>query len=356
MSNIHALSPNPKAYANYNLNKVQVETSLQLLEVAPNSYLQTDGSRFVVAGIPAPPAGSGFMEYTGISGISDKVTVGPYSLEDEPNGNSFVGAGSGVNVTLNVGQNNTGQGINTLHDLTTGIGNTVMGSGAGELITTGSNNTIQGYLTGALALTTGSNNTYIGSNSGGGIANAQNRTAIGYLVTNMNDNTVILGNTANTDISSLGTSTLGGVNPFASITLKSTGGTPSPLNFYEETQQSNTATGIWAGSQATTISYTRIGRLVTISFPDVLVTATTASQITFSANIPSQYLPATPTHMCFPISVADNGSDALGSIVLTDTGVITIYKAVSIANLTSTFTGSGVSGYHDFSISFTYNI
>ncbi len=186
MSQNQAIAPNPKAWANYNLNKLQIDTSLQLLEVTPNSYLQTDGSQFVIAGTVAPPAGSGFMEYTGLSGVSDRVSVGPYSLEDELNGNSFVSNGSGTNVTLNVGQNNTGQGISSLHTVTTGSGNIGIGSHADV-----------------------------------SVGGAENRISIGNGVINTDDNTILLGNTANTDISSLGASySIGGVNEPSNIITK----------------------------------------------------------------------------------------------------------------------------------------
>lgn len=47
-----------------------------------------------------------------------------------------------------------------------------------------------------------------------------------------------------------------------SITLDSSGGTPSPLNYYEEFNFTTTMTGPWTTSPSVTIRLTRIGRTV----------------------------------------------------------------------------------------------
>jgi hypothetical protein len=76
-----------------------------------------------------------------------------------------------------------------------------------------------------------------------------------------------------------------------SVTLATTGGTATPLNYYEEYQLSgNTFTGAFTTAQASVLRLTRIGRLVNCLVPAVYGTAA-AAVATASVTIPSRFLP-----------------------------------------------------------------
>jgi hypothetical protein len=127
--------------------------------------------------------------------------------------------------------------------------------------------------------------------------------------------------------------------------LSSTAG-DTALNRSKEGTIASTASGPFANT-ATTLSVSRVGNMVTITFPAVRVagnsTATTIALTTLAA----EYRPVTSVYSIVPL-VTDNGSDqsAPGIMNVSTAGVITIYKNVALASFTSS---ASTTGYYGFS-------
>lgn len=108
-----------------------------------------------------------------------------------------------------------------------------------------------------------------------------------------------------------------------------------------------TVSGIWASAVPVTISYERIGNIITLGLHEVINNATTASFITSSA-LPASLLPITQVEFFLPRTV-DNGTDSTsGSLVRLKTD-----GAIEIYNGTGNFTGTGNSGFRAFYISYS---
>lgn len=92
---------------------------------------------------------------------------------------------------------------------------------------------------------------------------------------------------------------------FVGITLQTTGGTPSTLNFYEVYQGTITWSGIWASSITANVTYVRLGNCVTVTFQRAIATANTASQIVSDA-IPARFRPSSSFLPAYPIWAISN--------------------------------------------------
>lgn len=123
--------------------------------------------------------------------------IGYYALFTNTASNNTAGGESSLRFNT-TGTENSAWGLRTLFSNTTGSRNSGLGSGAIFNVTSGNNNSGLGYQAGA-GLTTGSNNTFLGSGTTGS-ANLQNATAVGANVALAQDNTVVLGNSANVGI------------------------------------------------------------------------------------------------------------------------------------------------------------
>lgn len=153
------------------------------------------------------------------------------------------------------------------------------------------------------------------------------------------------------------------------ITLPTSGGTPQVLNYYEEyVDLSNTYGGIWGASQAVTLTFTRLGNVVTlVQNSNVLVNATTSGIITWSGTIPTRLRPNIPpgSNIVLPVKIANNLTNIYpttymsqpGSIQITDAGKI--YITVDYpqgggtgGNFSGTAT-NGPSGVYAFAVSYT---
>jgi hypothetical protein len=133
------------------------------------------------------------------------------------------------------------------------------------------------------------------------------------------------------------------------VYLKTTGGTASELNYYEEASEDITFTGIWASGQTASAKFTRIGRTVILHVPSVIASSNTASSITNSAAISSRFRPATSFYGV--IMATDNGSDTAGTISIIDDGSIYIGKGTS--GLSGNYGGSGNAGFLGFTIAYS---
>ena len=158
---------------------------------------------------------------------SNNSAQGAYALRANTTGSYNSAQGYGTFYSNTTGSNNSAQGAYALRANTTGSYNSAQGAyalfsnttgsynsaqGVQALFsnTTGSNNSAQGYQAGryiadgATANTTSDYSTYIGADTKASVDNAQNETIIGYNAIGAGDNTVRLGNTSVTDVSSSG--------------------------------------------------------------------------------------------------------------------------------------------------------
>ncbi len=261
------------------------------------------------------------------------------SATNAVNGNTFIGARSGVGLTSGI--RNSALGANTLRSITTGMNNIALGHSAGYTGT---------------AITTGNNNILIGYNANVDSASSSNRIVIGNNAFNNADNTIKLGNA---DISLIGVASTGlcdigstakplktiyatnftGTSGFLQdLKLLSSGGTSSSLTYYEE--YIDTAfqfSGAWTNPANTTIRITRVGNQITLTFPAV-TNAATNNLTLVSAALPTRFRPASSLSQF--ISVVDNSGITVGRFSMATNGVITLYAD----NGTAAFTASGDAG------------
>lgn len=107
---------------------------------------------------------------------------------------------------------------------------------------------------------------------------------------------------------------------------------------YTTQSVSTTVSGIWAASQNITLTFFKIGTLVTMTWTAVQATANTAALITSSAGIvPAAYRPAADSQTTY--RAIDNGNAVVSACQVTTAGTIT-WRGT---NFTS-FAGSGSSG------------
>ncbi len=149
---------------------------------------------------------------------------------------SYTGTGTGNNtsvgyqnsVSLSTGKQNTSIGAEALMTLSTANANTAIGAQS-LMASTGANNTALGYSTASI-IGAGTNNTFLGAFSTANLATINNATAVGYGAIVTADNTIQLGNTSVTTISTTGTfSTSGSINASGAITTPIYASTPVAL-------------------------------------------------------------------------------------------------------------------------------
>ena len=234
--------------------------------------------------------------------------------------NIAVGRLAGVTVT---GSNNISIGSLSNGDGTlSGNNNTSVGWGAGLALTSGANNTLLGPLAGD-TLTTGIGNVIIGYRSGSSIITDSDK-----LVIETQAGSLIEG-----DFSS-------GITGFKGVGITFPSGIQSVMSRYEEIQFIPNVNGFTA---QTTVRLTikRIGNFVSCSFDDFTGTSNT-SAMTTSLAFDATFRPVVfQTLYC---QVEDNGTDVLGSVVVSTSGIVD-WKVVSQATLQNTgFTNTGAKG------------
>jgi hypothetical protein len=158
----------------------------------------------------------------GLVSTGSQTLAGEKTFSNDINANGVkVGRGTG-NVANNTaigndallanttGFSNTATGADALRSNTTGFRNTASGTGALGSNTTGTGNTANGFFTLSTNIT-GSNNTAIGNSANVISDNLSNATALGNGAIVNSSNTIQLGNTSVTNVSTSGTLTAGGV-------------------------------------------------------------------------------------------------------------------------------------------------
>jgi hypothetical protein len=145
----------------------------------------------------------------------------------------------------------------------------------------------------------------------------------------------------------------------ASITLATTGGTPSALNYYEEFPLTgNTFSGAFTAPQACVIAITRVGRDVRILVPDVKGAAA-AAVATATVAIPARFLPPTASagsagyitgglFVQNGATTATNGQVAGQWTLNTTTGILVI--GASSATGPAAFGAANNNGWNMFSV------
>jgi hypothetical protein len=144
----------------------------------------------------------------------------------------------------------------------------------------------------------------------------------------------------------LGTSSLYFNNGFINaVTLQTTGGTGTALNYYEELTHTSNVTGIWAAAQAVTMKLTRIGNQVNVQFNNVSAAATINATIALDIALPARFRPGQAK--MFFCKVMDNSADVSGTVEVLSTGFMT--WRVGIA---TSFTSSGNGGFYGGAVSY----
>jgi hypothetical protein len=129
------------------------------------------------------------------------------------------------------------------------------------------------------------------------------------------------------------------------IQFLTAGGTRSILGVYESAGQiSATFSGPWTSNQTVTLSFTRIGNIISLFMPSIAVAATGTTVATSTISIPSRFV---PTVQCVQSAVVINSSaNAFGFFEISTSGIL------SFAPPSGAFTASGNAGIQ--SATFTY--
>lgn len=134
----------------------------------------------------------------------------------------------------------------------------------------------------------------------------------------------------NPGILTTGTQTIAGNKTFSTgVTLPTTGGTASLMNFYEATTHATTFTGA-ATTASLTIRLERIGNVVTMRIPLMTIAFSTTGVFNNASALPTRFRPIQV--MQWPEIVQDNSTTALGRIQLTTGGGIVISASTGGAN------------------------
>lgn len=135
------------------------------------------------------------------------------------NANRSLGVGKSSLNSITSGDDNTAVGYESAKSTLSGFANTAIGSQALPTNTLGSGNTALGFNAGSLNLT-GNNNTYVGRLAGSNANNYSNSTAIGYGAEATASNSIQLGNSAVTQVTTYGSVGIGTTTPASNAALE----------------------------------------------------------------------------------------------------------------------------------------
>lgn len=141
-------------------------------------------------------------------------------------------------------------------------------------------------------------------------------------------------NGSNPGLLTSGTQTIGGNKTFSTgITLPTSGGTASLLNYYEATTHITSFTAGVATIASLTIQIERIGNEVTMRIPSGTATFTSGNVFTSASALPTRFRPTQV--MQWPQIVTDNNLPILGRIQLTTGGSLLVAASVSGGNFSA---------------------
>ena len=137
----------------------------------------------------------------------------------------------------------------------------------------------------------------------------------------------------------------------AGISLPTTGGTATTLDFYEVFTHSTTWGNIWASSQAGDIECTRIGNVVTLFVPSMSANATVVSKIQNNSAFTIPFRPLTTIN--FVVRIFDDSTAAIfGTGQVLTTGHVNISVGPNRSNFAGS-SGGGASGVEAFCCTYT---
>lgn len=107
---------------------------------------------------------------------------------------------------------------------------------------------------------------------------------------------------------------------FTSVTLATTGGTPTALAYYEEYTHTTTFSGPISTTSSKDCLFTRVGRVVTIFIPGVIGTGISASStLHMDTAVPNRFCPGIEVYFQ-GVYVQDNGIQTLGYFLVRSLG------------------------------------
>lgn len=137
------------------------------------------------------------------------------------------------------------------------------------------------------------------------------------------------------------------------IYLQNTGAvTFSPFNYYEQQTTAITFTTRPISSGTFNFFLTRVGRVVTLSWPDIVAAATSSNIFSATAAIPSRFRPGTGVSSNQVIWGYDKSVAVICIMIIGSSGTITIGNGI----LNSAFSSTGSCGFWGGSISWNYNV
>lgn len=153
------------------------------------------------------------------SGSPSSVFIGVVPANVTSNANQSTGIGQKALQNITYGDDNTSLGYEAARSTNSGYANTAIGSQTLPLNTNGSGNTALGFNAGG-SNTTGHNNTYIGRLSGSNSNNYSNATALGYGAEATANNSIQLGNSSVTRVTTYGSVGIGTTSPNSAAALE----------------------------------------------------------------------------------------------------------------------------------------
>ncbi len=123
----------------------------------------------------------------------------------------------------------------------------------------------------------------------------------------------------------------------SSVSFTTSGGTATPLTYYEELKTTVTfSLAIWQFDNVTDVRFSRIGNIVTMhmtAFSTFTFNTPASSNITSTAGIPSRFRPVVDT--VFWITVINSSADCAGECTVNTSGIITIRVGLTSGGLTN---------------------
>lgn len=96
---------------------------------------------------------------------------------------------------------------------------------------------------------------------------------------------------------------------FASVTLTTSGGTPTALDYYETYTHTTNWNGAYGVAVAGNLKVTRVGRNVTVVYPQILGTCTVTNPLWMATNMPARFCPASDLYI--PLGIAQTAAGVL---------------------------------------------
>lgn len=112
------------------------------------------------------------------------------------------------------------------------------------------------------------------------------------------------------------------------ISLPTSGGTATNLNYYEEYSSLFTFSGPWPSTYSRNVTITRIGRIVILKIDALIQTQNIDTIISMSGNLPTRFIPQASVDSGlsdFQVTMIDNANFINGNLRISATGGIQIF-------------------------------